>query len=452
MADQYKNMMIALFICAAAGIITFILLFIHPSVGDEKRTLFVRFTDVDKISVGTRVTYGGKPIGEVVAIREINDGTHRRLTRGNKVYLYELELRIDSGVHIFDNDEITSRTAGLLGEKSVAIQPQPTQPEQTPRILTDEIIYAQEAGSVEDTFKEFKAITHKFERILNNVNRIVEEMEADETFSSLSQISHNISTITKAMAEPQQISETLANIHKVSERFNSSWDTVELALNDLAATTSNTKDITQAINHPEKIEQILTNTQSLSSNLQLAGPKIAATVEAAYTAFKDIDNTVLEVQRAVSGVCRGEGTIGSLLMRDDFYLRITSLLNKAEVTFNDVNHYGLLFHLDKGWQRLRARRLNLLAKLSTPQEFRNYFDEEIDGVTTALSRVAMVLERNAALYPCGGLLDDNDFAKVYASLLRRVENMEEGLKMYNQQLVEQQVETTELRPNCRQGR
>ena len=47
MIDQTKNMMIGLFVIAACAIITFIILFLHPSVGDEGRVLRVRFANVD---------------------------------------------------------------------------------------------------------------------------------------------------------------------------------------------------------------------------------------------------------------------------------------------------------------------------------------------------------------------------------------------------------------------
>ena len=33
---------------------------------------------------------------------------------------------------------------------------------------------------------------------------------------------------------------------------------------------------------------------------------------------------------------------------------------------NDITTYGLLFQLDKRWQRLQGRRLRLLEKLSSP--------------------------------------------------------------------------------------
>jgi len=50
----------------------------------------------------------------------------------------------------------------------------------------------------------------------------------------------------------------------------------------------------------------------------------------------------------------GKGTLGQLISKDDFYLHLNAILSKVDTTLNDINHYGLLFHLNKGWQRERA--------------------------------------------------------------------------------------------------
>ena len=42
MADQLKNFMIGLFVTAAVGVVIFILMFLHPRIGDEGRILHVR--------------------------------------------------------------------------------------------------------------------------------------------------------------------------------------------------------------------------------------------------------------------------------------------------------------------------------------------------------------------------------------------------------------------------
>ena len=110
-------------------------------------------------------------------------------------------------------------------------------------------------------------------------------------------------------------------------------------------------------------------------------------------------------------------------------------MSKAETIMDDINHYGLLFNNDKGWQRLRARRMNLLVKLENPAEFYNFFNDEVNRISTSLSRVTSVLNDTYGFCAPPDLLCDPCFESVFADLLRRIEGLEENIKLYNQQLV-----------------
>ena len=92
MLDQQKNILIGIFVIVAIAIFSYILLFLHPSVGDEGQTLRVRFANIDKVNVGTRVLFGGRPVGEVVSIQEVQNARDPSLLRDDKVYIYELVL------------------------------------------------------------------------------------------------------------------------------------------------------------------------------------------------------------------------------------------------------------------------------------------------------------------------------------------------------------------------
>lgn len=369
MIDQTKNIMIGLFVIAACAIITFIILFLHPSVGDEGRILRVRFSNVDKLNIGTRVTFAGRPVGEVVDLTEIPAAVSERKDQNGIVYTYELKLAVDSNVNVFNTDKVYARTSGLLGEKSVEISPGPLLPGHELVNLKNEIIYSEESGSVEDSFKDLSKVASKIDAALDALTYILSEIKTSETIL--------------------RINNTLDSTNLLISRFNSKWDTIDSTLNNIQCVTA--------------------NCQTFSSCL-----------------------------------LKGEGTFGKLCHSDDLYLRTTSVISKAETLMDDINHYGPLFHLDKGWQRLRARRMNLLCTLRTPQEFRNYFNDEINQISTSLSRVSMILDRTCCCPSAVCLLQDDEFSKVYAELLRRVEGLEEALKMYNQQLVDCEVKQTEL--------
>lgn len=397
MPDQAKNMLIGIFVVAACAIIVFMLMFLHPSVGDEGKILHVRFANIDKISVGTRVTFAGKPVGEVTAISELPDAEIERKSIDGVVYVYELTLRVDSTVIVFNSDEITARTSGLLGEKSVAIIPRAPAKGEELRIVNNEVIYAKEGASVEDAMKEIGILAGKLETALDGIEDAVNTLKKDKFWQHLNETASNLSDITTVLNDKKLWKETLENFKKFSGNINDTWVRVDKVVSDFSKSAN---DINQVTNHFSK----------------------------------------------------GEGTLGQLFMRDDMYMRVTALLGKAETLMNDVNQYGVLFHLDKGWQRMRARRMNLLQKLSTPQEFRNYFNDEVDLVTTSLERVSMILQEleNQPAWCCYDLLQNCDFTKVYSELLRRVTGLEEEIKMYNEQVVDTANRNEELSGCCSQ--
>lgn len=151
MTDQIKNMIIGIFVICALAVVVFVMMFLHPNVGDEREVITVRFANIDKIAEGTRVTFGGKAVGEVADIQEIPPGKHPREARDGNVYIYELTLKIDSSVKVYMTDEFTTRTSGLLGEKSVAIIPRPVPIGQKLIPVAEQVIYATSVGNVEDT-------------------------------------------------------------------------------------------------------------------------------------------------------------------------------------------------------------------------------------------------------------------------------------------------------------
>ncbi len=111
-------------------------------------------------------------------------------------------------------------------------------------------------------------------------------------------------------------------------------------------------------------------------------------------------------------------------------------MSKANTLMNDINHYGLLFHLNKSWQRQRTQRLTVMNALDNPQSFKNYFENEVDEINTAMSRLSMLIDK-AELSPEKELiLNDEKFKQDFAELLRQADALSDNLRLYNQQLIE----------------
>lgn len=368
MPDQVKNGLIGVFVMVGFAILVFIILFLHPQVGDEAQTLYVRFSDVDKVNVGTRVTFAGRPVGEVIQIRDVS-ATRDAVLGKERIYPYELVLKIDSGTQIYDSDVIVLRTSGLLGERSVAIDPKHPQEGHTARLLTDkEVIFAHEVGSFEEIFEEVRVFTQKADGVLDSIQEQVEEFKRQEIVKNLGKIMANIAHITDALDRPKDWSMLLTDLQRVMKSAN----------------------------------EVATHLNIFSGRLY-----------------------------------QGPGLISRLVNREELYLHIQSLLSKADTVMDDINHYGILFQNDKGWQRLRARRLNLMQALKSPQQFYNFFNDEINSISTSLSRVSNILQTSFNCCPSECLMDDPCFEKVFTDLLRRIGVLEENIKMYNQQLVDE---------------
>ena len=66
------------------------ILFLKPTVGDGKKMLRVRFANIAGINVGTRVSFAGKPVGEVIPSEEIYNAREMPTDEPGRVYIYEL--------------------------------------------------------------------------------------------------------------------------------------------------------------------------------------------------------------------------------------------------------------------------------------------------------------------------------------------------------------------------
>lgn len=436
MAAASKNIMIGIFVAAALAIIIFILLFLHPTVGDNAKTLRVRFTDIDKITIGTRVSYAGRPVGEVVDIKEIEDARTGRIAQNGDIYVYELILKVDSAVDVYNTDLISIRTSGLLGERSISIMPEPILPGESLFLVNDEILYSIPAGSVEETFKQINNLSKKFHIVLENIADLFDEIKQEQIIPKFSMTVQNIHEISDALNQPEKVKQTLDNIWSLSQRANTSWVTVDKTLSNFYEFSDSAK------NSWTGIDRSIDNFHALTERAQQSWTSVDQSLAQLNEATINMNHFSDQANQLMAHVSNGKGSLGRLLVDDELYLRLKSVFSKGETILNDVNQYGALFHLNKSWQRANARRTRLLEKLSTPDEFAVYFNDEINRISTSLSRVSMVLNETES-YP-QSLIQNATYRNRFSELLRRVTDIEDALKMYNQQVIDQE----EIGQNC----
>lgn len=406
MTERWKNILIGTFVAAAFAIGVLLVFFLKPTIGDGKKTIQVRFANISGINTGTRVTYAGKPVGEVVKIAQVPDARSDALDKEGRVYSYQLTLRYDSRFNVFDSDEIAIRTTGLMGEKSIAILPKVST--ETSPLDNDAIVYANSIDPLDNTIARIGKVAAKAEETIEHFDVWFKE--------NAPMISHAAASVGGAA---QSFDGFLSQVHDTS--------LVPATRASLDLLADNLKLVRTAITE----DDLLTRFSSLLTNLSETSNLINTT---GASALQNVD-------KITYNLATGAGTIGRFLKNDDFYLRLNSLMSKSETLMNDVNHFGLLFQYNKTWQRSRTKRASILKSLDTPEEFKTYFEGEIDSINTALGRIGDMMNRANQDEEKAKVVQSEPFRRDFAQLLRQVEGLSDSLKLYNQDLVARLDET-----------
>jgi phospholipid/cholesterol/gamma-HCH transport system substrate-binding protein len=414
MTDKVKTILIGSFIIISCLAFIGLLLFLRPSVGDGKKTLYVCFTSIEKIQIGTRVTFAGKPIGEVVAIDPIYDARNQPTGRSGNVCFYELELKVDSHTVIYDTDEITIHTTGLLGERTIAIVPKAVKKGQPSYPVTDQVLYGKSGDPVEETLNQIISIGSKAGEAIDQLKEILQNNKAEIplTLKAIKDASTQIKTTFETVNTSHFIARLNDSVTDIDSAFKKldkilvQWEQKGVG-ESLPRFTKNIADFSESINDKATVQSLLKNLEGTASNLKNFSDSMSPT-----------------------------GTIAKLFKGDDVYMQLSSVMTKANILFSDINDYGILFHSNKSWQRERAKRINLLNQLCSAQDFRAFFDQEMNKISLSLCRITQTIQKAQCKTNRCALLSDPCFKDGYKELLQRISNMEEMLQVYEQQLID----------------
>ena len=388
-------MLIGFFVVIAIGLIVGMILFIEPSVGDGKQVLVVRFSNITGINVGTRVLFSGRPVGEVSKIERIPHAREQPIDHSGNIFYYQLVLHIDSGIQVFNTDEIGVQTSGLLGEKSIGITPKAPPKGVKPKMLTArDVVYAESTDPLENAFNELSDLAERVDEAIDSIMGWFNDNKEN--------LSHAVSSFAEATHE----------IGVAMKDFN------ELKIID---------DVKNSFYHLGGALEVLDDgMQQLEKdrffiNLGLTMQNVRGASSSLKVVLKDISD--------------GQGTIGRLVTNDDMYLRVNSILTKVDTMMNDINHYGFLFNYNKQWQRTRLKEVTFLNALRTPKEFKSYFEKELDEVNVAMERISMLIDRAGDSPEREVIFKSVKFQKDFLELMRQVNEVSDNLKLYNQELV-----------------
>lgn len=395
MTTPIKNMLVGIFILGSIALLVVVILFLKPTIGDGKQTLYVRFSNINNISVGTRVLFAGRAVGEVVALEEIHDARQQPTDELGRVYFYQLTLHIDSGVHVYNTDEISIQSSGLLGERSIAITPKAPPKGVIPQLIGSQPIYADSVDPFQNAILDFSDLAAQMEDTFKQASDWLKN-HGEEVATTVRAAGAALDEMDQAVALYNK-SGLLHDVQKGVREFDTTLCQMHGALQqmDEKQTFSNMGD-----------------------------------------AIKNLKSATHSFDVVAEDMVQGKGTLGKLVIDNDLYLQANALMTKANNLMNDLNHYGLLFHLNKQWQRTRLQRINELNALQSPQAFRTYFQTEIDDINASMSRISMLIERAENSPEKQQIFHSHSFKTDFADLLRRVDELSDNLRLYNQQLNE----------------
>lgn len=367
---------------------------------------------------------------EIISLSE----THLQDHPSSTIYPYELVLAIDSSIKIYTSDEISLRTSGLLGDRNIVISPKPAIGVELTLIPDGGFVYSSPTASMEDTVSSFSALSSKAEIILDQLNEIL-EASGDDIDGAVIALKDSLKRFNTSLtsAEDMQLFQTIKDgvqalgtaMNKLDE--NQFFDHISDVFGNLAQTTQALNDdggLTKAI---DSISCLCDSVSRISDHFEDIWPSLEQGIN-------DFSEAIGHVRGFTTDLKNRQGNLGKFLNDDGLYLQARGILTKVETLMDDVNHYGVLFHLNRSWQRQRTRRANRLAELCTAQQFRNYFQEELTQIDTSFGRVSMLLDKVDCDPLIASPLNDQQFSSAFSELLRRVQGVEERLQEYNSNL------------------
>ena len=221
--------------------------------------------------------------------------------------------------------------------------------------------------------------------------------------------------------------ESQGDLHSAISNFSKAMDKIDTAV--------------ATLNQEQLIEELKISAQSFTATVheifdlldEMEQNQVFANLS---TTMKNAASATGSIDVVAERLAQGKGTLGKLLEGDDIYLQLTAIITKVNTMMNDINHYGVLFHLNKGWQRQRAQRITELNALDTPSGFRTYFETEVDNINTAMERLSMVIKKAEEEPTKEEIFNSTPFRSDFAELLREVDAMSETLRLYNEQLLD----------------
>lgn len=307
------------------------------SFGSQK-TVTMIFSNASGLLPRTSVEYAGIRVGMV-------DRIYLENGKANVV------TKIRKDVLLFQDSIVALRSRGILGEKIITISGGGNLPE------------VPDGGSIvaQSTAGDFDTAMQNFNEVAESVKDLLRGGEGKpslrDIIGNVTEITEDLKTLVKG--NRQDLNDIVKNVHSFTGMLNDG---------DLKQTIANLK----------------TTSEMIKKFVQDADPQLKDVVKDFSGVMAKLDNTVDSLNRVVSKVDRGEGTIGKLINDE-------STVNKVNDTLDGINDFvGRIKKLEvavgfRGEYLGNAGKIQSTASFRIQPNFDKYFLFEFTSGPLALN-------------------------------------------------------------------
>jgi phospholipid/cholesterol/gamma-HCH transport system substrate-binding protein len=320
--------------------------------GDKGYRVHALFHNALGIYEKTRVLSAGLRVGQVEE-RVLDQESGKA-----KVF-----LRIDPEIRLYQNASVGKKSASLLGEYYLDIDPgtpfamKDGQKVEIPRLKEgDRITYVTEPAEMGEIMDSVNTILPVLKAILEDVKGLTAGPVKDIANNANQMIERNSVIVERLLGRMDEIAATVDGITK------SEADDVKVSIH-------NVREIT------EGIKGLLGTTQGQVSG---ASQDLRASLQKLQHSVDSLDKSLNHVEKITGKMADGEGTVGHLLNDDTVAKNLDSITDDASTLVHGITHLQTIVGLRSEYNYLAGTFKNYLAITLMPRPDKFYLIEIVD--------------------------------------------------------------------------
>jgi phospholipid/cholesterol/gamma-HCH transport system substrate-binding protein len=315
-------------------------------------TVWGLFRDASGVYEKSRVQTAGIAIGQIDR-RELDQGTGKA----------KITIRIKPGITLYENAVVEKKSASLLGEYYLEIDPGSSEAivkgERRPmRPLKegDQIKDVREPTAVGDILTEVGTLMPILKDILTDVHRL--------TSGRITDIAENVNELIETNSEVlerllQRVDHIAANVEGVT--------TAEAE--DVKASLKNVREIT------EGIKGLVGTTRGSVTDTTGA---VKSTIDRLQSTVTSLDHTMKNLETISDKVSSGQGTVGHLVNDDTIARNVEDITEDASTFVRGITHLQTIVGLRSEYNIISSTFKNYLSVQLVPRPDKFYLIELVD--------------------------------------------------------------------------